>query len=88
MSFDVNIGRAQAVIKAAAGMNNDGGSGGNTGYMMSRRKKDNKKSFNPFDKDDGGDSFEMASKLPKDFEKIYEQKNDSWLDRFINKFSM
>lgn len=43
MSFDVNIGRAQPVIKAAANMNNDGGSGGNTGYMMRGRKNKNKK---------------------------------------------
>ena len=45
MSFDVNVGRSQPMIKAAANMNNDGGSGGNTGYMMRGRKK---KDFNPF----------------------------------------
>lgn len=42
MSFDVNIGRTQPVIKAAANMNNDGGSGGNLGYMTREKKKINK----------------------------------------------
>lgn len=45
MSFDVNIGRSQPVIKAAANMNNDGGSGGNTGFMMRGRKKTTKKTL-------------------------------------------
>ena len=65
MSFDVNIGRSEPIIKAAANMNNDGGSGGNTGYMMrgKRKNKENYKSL--FDSDNEIDSFEMASKLPK-----------------------
>ena len=31
MSFDVNVGRNEPIIKAASNMNNDGGSGGNLG---------------------------------------------------------
>ena len=48
MSFDVNIGSAKPVIKAAANTNNDGGSGGNLGYMMGgggQKKKENQGSL-------------------------------------------
>ncbi len=83
MSFDVNIGRSQPVIKATANMNNDGGSGGNTGYMMSGRRKDDKKNKSLFSSDMSGDSFEMASKLPVD--DIEYPNEGSWLDRIINK---
>lgn len=88
MSFDVNIGRAQPVIKAAANMNNDGGSGGNTGYMMrGRKKQEHKESKNLFDSDSMIDSFEMASKLPKkNFEESMGLKN-SWLENFVSKFT-
>lgn len=43
MSFDVNIGSAKPVIKAAANTNNDGGSGGNLGYMMGGGGQNKKK---------------------------------------------
>lgn len=88
MSFDVNIGRAQPIIKAAANMNNDGGSGGNTGYMMrSRKKQEQKDSKSLFDSDSMVDSFEMASKLPKkNLEESMGLKN-SWLENFVSKFT-
>lgn len=88
MSFDVNVGRAQPVIKAAASMNNDGGSGGNTGYMMRGKKKQNQNEQRSlFDGDIAVDSFEMASKLPKkDYEEAMGLKN-SWIDNFISKFT-
>lgn len=86
MSFDVNIGRSQPVIKAAANTNNDGGSGGNTGYMMRgqrKKEKDNNKSL--FSSDLGVDSFEMGSKLPKNYDELFEEKKN-WLDNIVNKF--
>ena len=88
MGFDVNIGRAQPVIKAAANMNNDGGSGGNTGYMMrGRKKQEQKEGKRLFDSDSMVDSFEMVSKLPrKDFEESMGLKN-SWLENFVSKFT-
>lgn len=88
MSFDVNVGRAQPVIKAAANMNNDGGSGGNTGYMMRERKnKQQKEHKSLFDNNSGIDTFQMASKLPKhDYEEAMGMKN-SWIDNFISKFT-
>ena len=88
MSFDVNIGRAQPVIKAAANMNNDGGSGGNTGYMMrGHKKQEQKDSKSLFDSDSMVDSFEMASKLPKkNLEESMGLKN-SWLENFVSKFT-
>lgn len=86
MSFDVNIGRSQPVIKAAANTNNDGGSGGNTGYMMGgRRQKNEKNNKSLFLTEPESDSFEMGSKLPKDYDELFEQKK-SWLDGFVNKF--
>ena len=88
MSFDVNIGRAQPIIKAAANMNNDGGSGRNTGYMMrGRKKQEQKDSKSLFDSDTMVDSFEMASKLPKkNLEESMGLKN-SWLENFVSKFT-
>lgn len=89
MSFDVNIGRSQPVIKAAANMNNDGGSGGNTGFMMrGRKKKDSNPFSSVFDEDNDIDKFEMLSKLPSDknFEKMMEEK-PSWIENLLNKFS-
>ena len=88
MSFDVNIGRAQPVIKAAANMNNDGGSGGNTGYMMRGRKKQEQKDAKSlFDSDSMVDSFEMASKLPKkNLEESMGLKN-SWLENIVCYFT-
>jgi hypothetical protein len=84
MSFDVNIGRTQPIIKAAANMNNDGGSGGNTGFMMRERRKESEKSKkNLFDDSSEIDSFEMKSKLPKNDIEI--QDNGSWIDNFIKK---
>ncbi len=85
MSFDVNIGRPQPVIKAAAGTNNDGGSGGNTGYMMrGRKKKDEKNYKNPFDSNHDIDSFEMASKLPKNESESLGMK-PTWFENMIDK---
>lgn len=86
MSFDMNIGRSQPVIKAAVGTNNDGGSGGNTGFMMrGRRKKDDKDNKSLFSSEPETDSFEMSSKLPKNYDKLFEEKK-SWLDGIVNKF--
>ncbi len=87
MSFDVNIGRPQPVIRAAANMNNDGGSGGNLGYMMRGKRKDSKKEKLSLFDEDAVDSFEMASKLPKkDYEEAMGLKN-SWLENFISKIT-
>ena len=87
MSFDVNIGRPQPVIKAAANMNNDGGSGGNLGYMMRGKKKDKQNERKSLFDSEAIDSFEMASKLPrKNFEEAMNLKN-SWLENFISKFT-
>ena len=86
MSFDVNVGRPQPIIKAAANMNNDGGSGGNTGYMMGgRRKKDNNPFGSVFSNEDETDIFQLSSKLPKDIE--YPQEQGSWLQGLINKLT-
>lgn len=88
MSFDVNIGRTQPIIKAAANMNNDGGSGGNLGYMMREKKKNQQERRSLFDDGDVAvDSFEMASKLPKqNYEEAMGMKN-SWIENFISKFT-
>ncbi|MBD5402165.1 hypothetical protein HDR58_05125 [bacterium] len=88
MSFDVNVGRSQPVIKAAANMNNDGGSGGNTGFMMrGQRKKEKKDTKSLFESDISIDSFEMASKLPKkDFEEAMGMKSN-WIENFISKLT-
>lgn len=86
MSFDVNIGRSQPVIKPAANTNNDGGSGGNTGYMMrGRRKKDENDKKSLFGSDIEIDSFEMISKLPsKDIDKSANFKNN-WFENLVDK---
>ncbi len=84
MSFDVNIGRAQPVIKAAASMNNDGGSGGNTGYMMRGKKKKEEFSRSLFGDDTEIDSFEMISKLPKADKDIPPMK-PSWIENWMDK---
>lgn len=87
MSFDVNIGRTQPVIKAAANMNNDGGSGGNLGYMMRGKKKEQQNEHASVFDEGGTDSFEMVSKLPKkDFDEMVGLKH-SWLENFISKFA-
>ena len=88
MSFDVNIGRSEPVIKAAANMNNDGGSGGNLGYMMGGGDGENQKKKNPFgsifenDKNEI-DMFVMNSKLPKN--DYYEE--DSLIKKLFKKFT-
>lgn len=88
MSFDVNIGRSEPVIKAAANTNNDGGSGGNLGYMMGgghQRKKEEQE--NIFAKSKmASDSFELSSKLPKDIEDFSIQ-DDSLINKLFNKIS-
>lgn len=84
MSFDVNIGRPEPVIKAAANMNNDGGSGGNTGYMMRGNRKDKEKNTKSlFDNDKEFDTFEMVSKLPK---KDSDGFKNSWFDNIVERF--
>ena len=86
MSFDVNVGRSQPIIKAAVNANNDGGSGGNTGYMMSgRRKKDANPFGSVFANEEETDTFQLSTKLPKNVE--YPQEQGSWLQGLINKFS-
>ena len=82
MSFDVNIGSAKPVIKAAVNANNDGGSGGNLGYMMSgsgQHKKENQGSLFS----SKPDTFELSSKLPKDEELV--PPSDSWFDKLLKK---
>ena len=82
MSFDVNIGSAKPVIKAAANTNNDGGSGGNLGYMMSgsgQKKKENQGSLFS----SKPDSFELSSKLPSDDIDIPE--SNSWFNKLLKK---
>ena len=86
MSFDVNVGRSQPVIKPTSNMNNDGGSGGNTGYMMSGRRKKDEKDKKSLFSNESIDSFEMASKLPKVEEDITTSGN-SWLSNLINKIT-
>lgn len=84
MSFDVNIGRTEPIIKATANMNNDGGSGGNTGYMMRGKKKNNNENYKSlFDNENEIDTFEMASKLPKNLNEGYK---NSWFENMIEKF--
>ncbi len=84
MSFDVNIGRTEPVIKAAASMNNDGGSSGNTGYMSGggRQKREEKGSL--FDNDKNKtDSFEFSTgiKINKD----QETEEKSWFNKLLGK---
>ena len=86
MSFDVNIGRTEPIIKAAAGMNNDGGSGGNTGYMGGGGRQKKQEGRGSLFSDNRTDSFELASKLPKsDIE--YVPKTDSWFNKLLKKIS-
>ena len=85
MSFDVNIGRAEPIIKAAAGMNNDGGSGGNTGYMGGGRQKKKDDQGSLFDKNKTHtDSFELSSRLPKTNEDVV-GNNNSWFNKLLKK---
>lgn len=86
MSFDVNIGRPQPIIKAAANMNNDGGSGGNTGFMMrGRKKKKDETNKNPFSSDTEIDSFEMISKLPKTESETLTGFKTNWFENLVDK---
>lgn len=86
MSFDVNIGRSEPIIKAASGMNNDGGSGGNTGYMGGggrQKKKENQGSLFSSSK---SDSFEFSSyKLPEN--DSLESKSGNWFDKLVKKLT-
>ena len=85
MSFDVNVGRSQPIIKPASNMNNDGGSGGNTGYMMRGRKKDqDEKNNSLFSSDKLTDSFEMAAKLPPNYDDMMGEGN-SWINKLLKK---
>lgn len=85
MSFDVNIGRSEPIIKAAANMNNDGGSGGNTGYMGGGRQKKQEGHGSLFSQNQT-DSFELSSKLPKpDID--FMPNSESWFDKLVRKFS-
>lgn len=91
MSFDVNIGRAEPVIKATVGTNNDGGSGGNLGYMMGggkQKKKDEQESvFKKHKKEI--DSFEFSTlkpyKNPDNTSIPSQEKDDNWLQRLMKK---
>jgi len=85
MSFDVNIGRTEPIIKAAAGTNNDGGSGGNLGYMMGGRQKKKEEQGSLFDKNkSASDTFELSSR--KINNEIFEYPQEkSWLKGFIDK---
>lgn len=82
MSFDVNIGRSEPVIKAAAGMNNDGGSGGNTGYMGGGRRQKKEEKGSLFSNSDKIDSFELSSGIK--FKTIPPQET-GWLDKLLGK---
>ena len=82
MSFDVNIGSAKPVIKAAANTNNDGGSGGNLGYMMSGGGQ-NKKEHQGSLFSSKPDTFELSSKLPEDNFELSE--SDSWFNKLLKK---
>ena len=81
MSFDVNIGRSEPVIKAAANMNNDGGSSGNTGYMSGGRRQKKEEKGSLFS-NISVDSFELSSKT--EFKTIPPQEN-SWIDKLFGK---
>lgn len=81
MSFDVNIGSAKPIIKAAANTNNDGGSGGNLGYMTGGGQ--NKKEHQGSLFSSKPDTFELSSKLPEDDLKLPE--SDSWLNKLLKK---
>lgn len=84
MSFDVNVGRSEPIIKAASNMNNDGGSGGNLGYMMGgRRKKDDKEKGSLFDKKEKFDSFESSGKVHSGLQ--FEDVGNSWFDNLVKK---
>lgn len=87
MSFDVNIGRSEPIIKAASGTNNDGGSGGNLGYMMGGRQKKKEEQGSLFDKNkNASDTFELSSKkLNNDIFDYPEDK--SWFSGLFKKFS-
>jgi len=81
MSFDVNIGRSEPIIKAAANMNNDGGSGGNTGYMGGGRRQKKEEKGSLFS-NNSVDSFELSSAIK--FKTIPPQEN-SWIDKLFGK---
>ena len=86
MSFDVNFSMNKPVIKAAAGMNNDGGSGGNTGYMSQGRKKNQNNNGSLFGNDDNKiDSFEFSSH--KDFFATEPNEDSSWTQKILKKFN-
>lgn len=86
MSFDVNFSSNQPVIKAAAGMNNDGGSGGNTGYMSQGRKKDQDGKGSLFGKENNkSDSFEISSKIPELNLEIEFETENSWIQKLLKK---
>ena len=87
MSFDVNIGRSEPVIKPASNMNNDGGSGGNTGYMGGGRRNNKENQGSLFSKNDNSsDTFVYESKISSSnpFE-VPEEK--SWLKSLLNKIN-
>ena len=86
MSFDVNIGRSEPIIKAASNMNNDGGSGGNLGYMMRGKKKKDENNSNIFDLEkQKTDSFEFSSIGMKEPDFNSDNKS-SWVNNLLNKF--
>ena len=86
MSFDVNIGRSEPIIKAASNMNNDGGSGGNLGYMMRGKKKKQDQNINIFDSDKQKfDSFEFSTSFGMKEPELFNEDKSSWLGNLMNK---
>ena len=88
MSFDVNIGRSEPIIKAAAGMNNDGGSGGNTGYMGGGGRQKKQEGKGSLFSNNMSDSFELSTKLPeKDLDSVVGKSSYSWFNKLLKKIS-
>ena len=87
MSFDVNFSMNKPVIKAAAGMNNDGGSAGNTGYMSQGRKKNQNNNGSLFDNDENkNDFFSLSSKIPSLDEDMDFNDGPSWVQKLAKTF--
>ena len=85
MSFDVNIGRSEPVIKAASNMNNDGGSGGNLGYMMRGRKQKKEENGSLFSNQNATDTFEFSSGFVIKEPEYQEENKTSWVKSLLNK---
>ena len=88
MSFDVNFSMNQPVIKAAAGMNNDGGSGGNTGFMSQGRRKNKDDKGSLFSNVDKKDSFELSSRIPSLNNESELPSGNSFMQKLIKKLGV